>query len=143
MVDMPLNKETNQTAKDLLWKLNTISKKFFKKTKLYILLDRYILYLIAVHWALLLLIVRALIYLIIYKWTGPLVLCVECLPMVHKAGVQSQVGSYQRLKKWFDAALLKTQHYKVRIKDKMEQSWEWSSALPNTFWKGSLQVTLD
>ena len=29
-----------------------------------------------------------------------------------------------------DAALLKTQHYKVRIKDKVEQSREWSSAFP-------------
>ena len=29
----------------------------------------------------------------------------------------------------FDAALLSTQHYKVRIKGKVEQSWEWSSAL--------------
>ena len=31
-----------------------------------------------------------------------------------------------------DATLLSTQHYKVRIKDKGEQSWEWSSALPYT-----------
>ena len=31
-----------------------------------------------------------------------------------------------------DAALLSTQHYKVRIKGKVEQSWEWSSALPYT-----------
>ena len=31
-----------------------------------------------------------------------------------------------------DAALLNTQYYKVRIKGKMEQSREWSSALPNT-----------
>ena len=29
-------------------------------------------------------------------------------------------------------ALLNTQHYKVRIKGKVEQSWEWSSALPYT-----------
>ena len=29
-----------------------------------------------------------------------------------------------------DTALLSTQHYKVRIKGKVEQSWEWSSALP-------------
>ena len=32
----------------------------------------------------------------------------------------------------FDAALLSTQHYKVRIKDKVEQSREWSSFLPCT-----------
>ena len=31
-----------------------------------------------------------------------------------------------------DASLLNTQHYKVRIKGKVEQSWEWSSALPYT-----------
>ena len=31
-----------------------------------------------------------------------------------------------------DAALLSTQHYKVRIKSKLEQSWEWSNALPYT-----------
>ena len=29
-----------------------------------------------------------------------------------------------------DATLLNTQHYKVRIKDKVVQSREWSSALP-------------
>ena len=28
-----------------------------------------------------------------------------------------------------DATLLNTQHYKIRIKDKVEQSREWSSAL--------------
>ena len=31
-----------------------------------------------------------------------------------------------------DAVLLSTQHYKVRIKGNVEQSWEWSSALPYT-----------
>ena len=31
-----------------------------------------------------------------------------------------------------DAALLNTQHYKVRIKSKMVQSWEWSSVLTYT-----------
>ena len=30
----------------------------------------------------------------------------------------------------FDAALINTQHSKVRIKGKVEQSKEWSSALP-------------
>ena len=49
--------------------------------------------------------------------------------MVRKIGVQSQVESYQRLKKMvLDAALLNTQYYKVRIKGKVEQSWEWSRA---------------
>ena len=31
-----------------------------------------------------------------------------------------------------DAALLSTQHYKVRIKGKVDQSWEWISVLPYT-----------
>ena len=31
-----------------------------------------------------------------------------------------------------DATLLNTQHHKVRIKGKVEQSREWSSALSNT-----------
>ncbi len=31
-----------------------------------------------------------------------------------------------------DASLLNTQHYKVRIKGKVKQSREWSSALPYT-----------
>ncbi len=31
-----------------------------------------------------------------------------------------------------DATLLNTQHYKVRIKGEVEQSREWSSALPYT-----------
>ena len=46
-----------------------------------------------------------------------------------------------------DASLLNTQHYKVRIKGKVEQSRERSSALPYTFVvsyrKGSFRVTLD
>ena len=36
------------------------------------------------------------------------------------------------LKMVLDAVLLNTQHYKVRIKGKVEQSREWSSALPYT-----------
>ena len=38
--------------------------------------------------------------------------------------VQSQIDSYQRLKMVLDAAFLNTQHYKVRIKGKVEQSRE-------------------
>ena len=36
------------------------------------------------------------------------------------------------LKMVLDAALLNTHHYNVRIKGKVEQSREWSSALPYT-----------
>ena len=53
--------------------------------------------------------------------------------MVQETRVQSEVESYQRLEKiLLDVALLNTQHYKVRIKGKVEQSLEWSSALPDT-----------
>ena len=49
------------------------------------------------------------------------------------ARVQSLVKLYQRAKKMvLDASLLGTQHYKVEIKGKVEQSREWSSALPYT-----------
>ena len=49
--------------------------------------------------------------------------------MAREIWVQSQVESYQRLKKMvLDAILLNTQHYKVRIKGKVEQSRERSSA---------------
>ena len=37
------------------------------------------------------------------------------------------------LKMVLDATLRSTQHYKVRIKGKVEQSWEWSSAPPLHF----------
>ena len=52
--------------------------------------------------------------------------------MVQETRVQSQVDSYQTQKMVLGVALLNTQHYKVRIKSKVEQSREWSSALPYT-----------
>ena len=39
-----------------------------------------------------------------------------------------------------DATLLNTQHYKVRITGKVEQSREWSSTLLYTFWSPSTTV---
>ena len=55
-----------------------------------------------------------------------LTLRVECLPMIRETRVQSQVESYQRLKKMvLDAALLNTQHCKVKIKGKVVQYREW------------------
>ena len=46
-----------------------------------------------------------------------------------------------------DVALLNTQHCKVRIKGKVEQSSEWSSPPPTprcgSYWKGRLWVTFD
>ena len=42
--------------------------------------------------------------------------------MIRDTLVKSQVESYQRQKMVHDAALLNSQHYKVRIKGKVEQS---------------------
>ena len=42
---------------------------------------------------------------------------------------QSQVKSYLTQKMLPDTVLLNTQHYKVRIKSKVDQSREWSSSL--------------
>ena len=46
-----------------------------------------------------------------------------------------------------DATLLRTQHYKVRIKGKVDQLWEWSTPYPtpqcSSYWKGSIRVDLD
>ena len=51
--------------------------------------------------------------------------------MVGETRVQSQVASYQKtLKMILDTSLFNTQQYKVRIKGKVEQSREKSSALP-------------
>ena len=52
--------------------------------------------------------------------------------MVREAGIHSQVESYQRLEKKMvlESSLLNTQHYKVRIKGKGEESREKSSTLP-------------
>ena len=53
--------------------------------------------------------------------------------MILETRVQFQAESYQRLKKKvLDASLLNTQHYKVRIKGKEEQSRERVRALPYT-----------
>ena len=62
---------------------------------------------------------------------GPSAKWVECAPMFPETGIQSQVESYQRLKKMLlDTSLLNIQHYKVRIKGRVEQSSERSCALP-------------
>ena len=68
--------------------------------------------------------------------------------MAQDTWVQSQVESYQRLKKIIlDASLLNTQHYKIRIKGKVEQSKEGVAPSPtpwcSSYRKGSLWVTLD
>ena len=66
--------------------------------------------------------------LYIYIYIYILDKCVKCSPMPRETGVQSKVESYQRLKNstWY------SQDYKVRIKGKVEQSREKSSALIST-----------
>ena len=73
---------------------------------------------------------------------------VECSPMGLETGVQSQVGSYQRLKKWYlIPPCLKLSIVKACFKGKVEQSRERNSALPtprcSSYWKGSFQVALE
>ena len=54
--------------------------------------------------------------------------------MVQETGVQSQVESYQRLfKKLVLDIAFNIQHFKVRIKGKVEQSRERTSALSYTW----------
>ena len=65
-----------------------------------------------------------------------LALWLECSPKAQETRVQPQVASYQRHKEMvLDAALLNTQHCKVWIKGKVEQSMERNSALPYTSMK--------
>ena len=52
--------------------------------------------------------------------------------MARETGVQSQVESNQTQKMLLDISLLNIKHYKVRIKGKVEQPKERSSALPYT-----------
>ena len=85
---------------------------------------------------------------------------VHKLPLVTPSSIFFSQGNYQYLsifslsfpceqqtqKMVLDPPLLNTQHYKVRIKGKVEQSWE--GVAPPTPWcssyrKGSLRVTLD
>ena len=49
---------------------------------------------------------------------------------VNGPGDQDSIPRTQKMA--LDATLLNTQHYKVRIKSKVEQSWEWISTLPYT-----------
>ena len=57
----------------------------------------------------------------------------ECSPMARetRGSIPGRVIP-KTLKMELDTTLLNTQHYKVRFKGKVEQSWEWSSALPYT-----------
>ena len=73
---------------------------------------------------------------------GSLVKWGECSPKIRKTGVQSQVESYQTQKMVLDATLLDIQDYKIRIKDKVEQSKERSNAFPLHVAKFTLSLSL-
>ena len=64
--------------------------------------------------------------------TGSLVRYSECSPMAGRPGFNSRSSHTKDSKVVLAAALLNTQHYKVRIKGKVEQFREKSSALPYT-----------
>ena len=53
-----------------------------------------------------------------------------CRSRVFSSGLGDQGSKTQKMV--LGAALLNTQHYKVQIKGKVEQSREWSSAIPYT-----------
>ena len=83
------------------------------------------------------------IYIYTYQTIG---IMLECSPMVWKTGVQSQVESYQRLKKWYLMPPCLTQHYKVQIKGKW--SYPGKGVAPSltpqctSSWKGNFLVAL-
>ena len=64
-------------------------------------------------------------------FTGTLAQRLECSQWPGRPGIPGRVIP-KTLKMELDTTLLNTQHYKVRFKGKVEQSWEWSSALPYT-----------
>ena len=73
---------------------------------------------------------------------------VECLPMVLETSVQSQVESYQRLKKWFlmpPCLALSTIRWGSRVKWSNPGNGVAPSPTPlcGSYWKGNLRVTLD
>ena len=78
----------------------------------------------------------------------PIGLVVECSPMGRKTGVQSQVESYQRLKKWYlipPGLTLSIIRYVSRVKwSNLGKGVAPSPTLRcNSYWKGNFQVALD
>ena len=56
----------------------------------------------------------------------------DSLRIVQEIKIRPRSSLTKDSKMVLDSALLKTQHYKVRIKGKVEKSREWSSTLPYT-----------
>ena len=79
---------------------------------------------------------------------GPLVKRLECLPMARETRVQSQVESYQRLKKWYlipPCLTLSIIRYGSRIKwsNPGKEIVPFPTPWCSRYRKGSLQVILD
>ena len=71
----------------------------------------------------------------------------ECLPMTRKTGVQSQVASYQRLKKWYlmlPCLILSIIRYVSKVKWSNPGKEVASSPTPRcrSYWKGNFRVPL-
>ena len=80
--------------------------------------------------------------------TGPLAKWLECSSNARETGVQFQVESYQRLKKWYlipPCLILSIIRYGWRVKWSNPGKGAASSPTPrwSSYWKGSLWVTLD
>ena len=80
--------------------------------------------------------------------TSPFTRWVECSPMARKIGVQSQVESYQRLKKWYlipPCLIFNIIRYVSRVKwTNLRRGVAPSpTSRRSSYWKGSLWVTLD
>ena len=67
----------------------------------------------------------------------------KCLPMAWETGVQSQVKSYQRLKKWYLMPPCLTLRSRVKLSN--PEKWVVPSPKPwcSSYGKGSFQVALD
>ena len=72
----------------------------------------------------------------------------ECSPMTQETGVQSQVQSYQRLKKWYLMSPCLTLSI-IRYGSRVKWSNPGNGVVPpptpccSSYWKGSLLVTLE
>ena len=85
---------------------------------------------------------------IINLFTSSLAKWVECSPMFRETWVQSQVASYQKLKKWYlipPCLTLSNIRYVSRVKWSNPGKGVAPSPTPrcSSYWKGSLLVALD
>ena len=93
-------------------------------------------------------IIIRVIIIVCSRITGSLALWVECSLVVRETGVQSQVTSYQRLRKWYlipPSITLSNIRHVSRVKWSNPEKGVASSPTPwcSSYWKGSLLVALD